>query len=149
MIERFATKGLPVFATRDWHPANHGSFAEFGGRWPSHCVANTSGAEFSPSLRLPADAIVISKGQSPTEAGYSAFESTDFERHLNERGVRRLFVGGLATDYCVLTTVRDALARGFAVVLLVDAVRAIGDGQQAIDEMVALGAAAVHDEDAA
>jgi nicotinamidase/pyrazinamidase len=143
-LRLFGARSLPVFATRDWHPPNHCSFAAQGGPWPAHCVAGTPGAEFSPALELPPDAHVISKATEPAREAYSDFSAGEFDERLRRLGVRRLFVGGLATEYCVLATVRDALAHGYRVVLLVDAVRSIdvqpGDGRRAIEEMTRSGA---------
>ncbi|WP_442496763.1 isochorismatase family protein [Methylobacter sp. sgz302048] len=143
-IERFARRGLPIFATRDWHPKNHSSFIEQGGPWPEHCVIGTKGAEFSAALHLPASVQIISAGTEVERDGYSAFETPVCKQQLDSVGARRLFVGGLATDYCVLNTVRDALALNYPVFLLTDAVRAINvqpqDGQKAIDEMIQKGA---------
>jgi nicotinamidase/pyrazinamidase len=149
----FARQNLPVIATRDWHPLRHRSFRECGGDWPAHCVASSAGAAFVPALALPADAIVISKGTQTDREAYSGFEGTDLDRQLRARGVLRLFVGGLATDYCVLNTVRDALAEGFEVLLLADAIRAVdvnaGDGTRAQGEMQKLGARPIRYEDLA
>jgi nicotinamidase/pyrazinamidase len=149
-LERFVRAGLPVFATRDWHPADHCSFGERGGPWPPHCVQGTEGARFAPGLALPPSAVVVSKDTAPDRSTYSAFQGGDLDARLRGRHVRRVFVGGLATDYCVLNTVRDALARGYEVVLLADAIRAVevapGDGRRAEDEMVRLGAVPIrHD----
>lgn len=136
--------GLPVFATRDWHPPSHCSFRDEGGPWPPHCVAGTRGAEFGPGLDLPANVVVISKGDAADRDAYSGFQETALHERLRTAGVQRVFVGGLATDYCVFATVRDAAALGYAVRLLTDAVKAMdvhrGDGQRAQDEMVRLGA---------
>jgi len=143
-IGTFEAQGLPVYATRDWHPERHCSFRAQGGPWPPHCIAHTRGAEFAPALRLPPAATVISKATSADRDAYSGFEGTDLDQRLRATGVRRLFVGGLATDYCVLNTVRDALQLGYEVLLLTDAIRAVdvqpGDGQRAEDEMTRLGA---------
>jgi len=143
-IAGFERAHLPLFATRDWHPPNHCSFQAQGGPWPSHCVAQTAGAEFASSLRLPRSAVVISKGTAPDREAYSGFEGTDLEADLRRASVRRLFVGGLATDYCVLNTVKDALRLGFKVVLLQDAIRAVNvkptDGAEAEAEMLRSGA---------
>lgn len=152
-LNRFREAGLPVVATRDWHPEHHCSFLEQGGPWPPHCVAGTSGAAFASGLRLPDDCQVVSKAmEEPTDA-YSAFQGTHLEGWLRQRSVQRLFVGGLATDYCVLETVRDARRTGFQVVLLSDAVRAVnaspGDGERALAEMAALGARLVTGNDVA
>lgn len=150
-IERFRAAGLPVYATRDWHPPEHCSFKDQGGPWPPHCVAGTPGAAFAPGLELPEDAVVISKATEPEREAYSGFQGTDLAARLRAQGVTRVFVGGLATDYCVLNTVRDALAEGFAVWLLQDAVRAVnvhpGDGERALKEMRDRGAQVVRLED--
>lgn len=140
----FSKQSLPVYASRDWHPPDHCSFRAQGGPWPPHCMADTYGAEFASNLDLPADAVIISKADTPEKDAYSAFEGTDLGLCLKAVDVRRLFVGGLATDYCVLNTVKDALALGYGVVLLADAVRAVevtpGDGEKAMMEMRTLGA---------
>jgi len=141
-------KGLRVFASRDWHPLNHCSFREQGGPWPEHCVAGTPGAAFAPSLELPSDAFIISKAVAAGSDAYSGFAGTDLERQLRALRVERLLVGGLATDYCVLNTVRDARKAGFEVLLLQDAIRAVnvkpGDGEHAEREMREVGAVPVH-----
>jgi nicotinamidase/pyrazinamidase len=138
------TRGLPVFASKDWHPQNHCSFTAQGGQWPEHCVANTQGAAFPRALKLAADTPVILKGQDAAREAYSAFQGTELEHLLRQKGVDRLLVCGLTTDYCVLSTVRDALDAGFRVCVLTDAVRAVdlhpGDGARAIEEMAGLGA---------
>jgi nicotinamidase/pyrazinamidase len=143
-ISLFADRNLPIYATRDWHPENHCSFQMQGGIWPPHCVANTRGAEFAADLDLPHGAIVISKPTTPEKDAYSGFEQTDLASRLRSQGAERLFIGGLATDYCVLNTARDALAQGFQVELLLDAIRAVdvhaGDGQKATGEMIERGA---------
>jgi len=141
----FQARGLPVLASRDWHPPDHCSFAAQGGPWPVHCVAGTAGADYAPGLELGSRAVVVDKATRPEVDAYSAFAGTSLAMDLRARGVRRLFVGGLATDYCVLNTVRDAIAEGFAVVVLSDAVRAVnvqpGEGERAEAEMRRLGAA--------
>ncbi len=146
-IARFRAAGLPVIATRDWHPPNHCSFREQGGPWPVHCVADTPGAAFADDLQLPEDAWIVSKATEAEREAYSGFQDTDLAERLKAAGVRRLFVGGLATDYCVRNTVKDALANGFTVFLLTDAIRAVnvnpGDGDRAIAEMTAAGAVPV------
>ena len=140
----FELAGRPIFASRDWHPANHCSFKARGGPWPPHCVAGTPGAEFAGGLALPASAIVVSKATTADADSYSAFGGTDLAAQLRLRGVRRVVVGGLATDYCVLNTVLDARAEGFDVLVLTDAVRAVevtaGDGERAIAKMEQAGA---------
>lgn len=143
-LARFAATRFPVFATRDWHPPDHCSFHLQGGPWPPHCVAHTRGAEFPASLRLPRDAVVVSKGRDRAREAYSGFSGTALEESLRAAGVAQLYVGGLATDYCVLETVRDALRLGFAVGLLRDATRAVNleneDGAKAEAEMIRRGA---------
>ncbi|RMG30329.1 MAG: nicotinamidase [Gammaproteobacteria bacterium] len=143
-IRRFRARGLPVFATRDWHPPDHCSFREQGGPWPPHCVAGTPGADFAPGLELPPEVVVISKATTPEKDAYSGFEGTDLAERLQERSVRRVFVGGLATDYCVLNTVLDALKAGFEAWVIKDAVRAVdvqpGDGERALERMRQAGA---------
>lgn len=156
----FAERGLPVYATRDWHPADHCSFLSQGGKWPPHCVADTWGAEFPQTLELPRETVeTVSKGAYRDAEAYSAFEGTNFSNRLRMRGCRRLFIGGLALDYCVRATAIDALRLGFKVVLLQDAVRAIearpGDGARATGDVLELGGAlasfaeVVHSERAA
>jgi nicotinate phosphoribosyltransferase len=133
---------LPVFASRDWHPSNHCSFTKQGGPWPPHCVAETNGAQFASGLDLN-EAVIISKATEPESDAYSAFENTDLDQRLKQAGVKRLFVGGLATDYCVLNSVRDAVRLQYSVVLLQDAIRAVNvqpeDGPNALKEMLELG----------
>jgi nicotinamidase/pyrazinamidase len=143
-LARFGERSLPVFATRDWHPPDHCSFRARGGSWPPHCLMGTWGAAFPNSLALPPTTVIVAKGTCVDREAYSGFEGTDLEERLRAAGIRRLFVGGLATDYCVLNTVRDARARGFEVVLLSDAIRAVNlkpdDGRNAELEMIRLGA---------
>lgn len=133
-----------VFASKDWHPPNHCSFTQQGGTWPPHCVQDTKGASFSPSLKLPKDAVVVFKATDPMRESYSVFDGTTFMKELKERGIKRLFVGGLATDYCVLNTVLDARKHGFETVVLMDATRGInvkpGDVERAVESMLKCGA---------
>ena len=146
--ERFQALQLPIYASRDWHPAHTKHFKEFGGVWPPHCVQGTDGAEFHADLDLPAESNIVTKGDSIEDEGYSAFEGQlpDGERladRLEQEGVDRLYVGGLATDYCVRASVLDARKQGLKVVLLLDAVRGVnlqeGDSDRAIEEMRAAG----------
>ena len=135
-VALFRDRGLPVFASRDWHPADHCSFHARGGPWPVHCVAETPGAGFAPGLDLPPGVEVVSKATDAERDAYSAFDGTDLHERLRRAAVRRLFIGGLATDYCVRWTVHDALERGYEVVVLEDAVRPVdvrpGDGRRAL-----------------
>lgn len=143
-IELAARSAVPLFASRDWHPQNHSSFRSRGGPWPPHCVAGTEGAQFSPGLQLPANAVVVSKATEKDADAYSAFAGTDLAQTLRARGVQRLWIGGLATDYCVLNTVLDARREGFAVFYLEDASRPVelqpGDGMRAVARMRDAGA---------
>ncbi len=143
-ISRFQSRGLPIVLTRDWHPSNHCSFRENGGPWPVHCVAGSAGSLPPPSFHAPSTAIIIYKATSPDKEAYSAFQDTPLHEELQARHIRRVFVGGLATDYCVLNTVKDARALGYEVCLLVDGICAVNahpdDGRKAEEEMVRLGA---------
>ena len=143
-IEKFSKAGALIVATRDWHPPNHMSFKDYGGIWPSHCIQGTLGAEFHPDLRLPREVRIVSKATSADKEAYSGFDGTNLERELKDAGIKRVFVGGLATDYCVKSTVLDALRLGFETILLVDAIKGVdakpGDSERAIEEMVRNGA---------
>jgi nicotinamidase/pyrazinamidase len=136
--------GVLAVATRDWHPADHCSFASRGGPWPVHCVAGTPGAAFHPDLDLGRiEHVITNKATTRDEEAYSGFQGTDLAALLRARGTRRIFVGGLATDYCVKATTLDARKEGFEVFLLTDAIRAVdvqpGDGDRALAEMRAAG----------
>ena len=146
---RFSRAGLPVYATRDWHPEETAHFKEWGGTWPPHCVAGTNGAAFHSDLKLPAQAVVVSKGTQPDEDAYSVFRAHDynglsFADSLREQGVGHLYIGGLATDYCVRSSVQEAIALGLETTVLVDAVRGVdrkaGDSERALEEMKEAGA---------
>lgn len=147
--QRFAAAGLPIFASRDWHPAQTAHFLAGGGPWPVHCVQQTAGAAFHPDLRLPPTTVVLSKGMGATEDAYSAFQARDDANQtlpllLAGRQISHLYVGGLATDYCVRATVLDALRSGCRATLLIDASRGVnvqpGDSEAAIEAMVRAGA---------
>ncbi len=144
-IELFQKAGAPIFATRDWHPPNHISFKEQGGLWPPHCVQNTEGAKFPKELKLPPEVFIINKGDRPEFDAYSGFQGTLLEDLLRERGVKRIFVGGLATDYCVLNTVLGGLNLGFQVFWLSDASKGITpEGERRAEErMLSEGAVKV------
>jgi len=133
-----------VVATRDWHPANHGSFAEQGGPWPVHCVQGTEGAELDSSLEAERVDVIVDAGREPDAEGYSGFERTNLGELLRERGIDRVTVVGLATDYCVKHTALDALREGFEVEVDSSAVRGVevqpGDSERALEEMRAAGA---------
>lgn len=148
-MELFRKRGLPVFASRDWHPEKTSHFKAFGGQWPVHCVQGSEGARFHPELKLPPDAIVLSKGMDPRKDDYSAFQGVDdrgkpFPDILREMGIEKLYVGGLATDYCVKASVLEGLKHGVAITFLEDASRGVdlqpGDSARAVAEMTAAGA---------
>jgi nicotinate phosphoribosyltransferase len=134
----------PVVASRDWHPEGHCSFAEQGGPWPPHCIEGTPGAAIHADLRLPETAHLVNKGVEIDRDNYSAFDDTGLADWLRERGVRRIFIGGLAQEVCVRATVLDAVKEGFQAHLILDATRSIdqrpGDGLRAVDAMQAAGA---------
>jgi len=133
-----------VVATRDWHPANHNSFAEQGGPWPVHCVQGSHGAELSPALDAERVDAIVDAGQKPDLEGYSGFEETNLRDLLQERGIDKVTVVGLATDYCVKHTALDALREGLQVEVDSSAVRGVevqpGDSERALDELRAAGA---------
>ena len=143
-IKIFKKAKAGVLATRDWHPPNHVSFKAQGGPWPPHCVQNTEGAKFHPALKLPNRTTIVSKAMNPFKENYSGFESAELANTLRKQGVVRVFVGGLATEYCVKNTVLDALQLGFETVLLSDAIAGINaepdDTAKAIVKMVKSGA---------
>ncbi len=147
-IALFEERNLPVFLTRDWHPENHISFKGHGGIWPPHCVRGTEGAQFHPDLKIPADnKFVISKGTAQEFDAYSGFQGTVLADLLRERGVRRVFVGGVATDYCVKNTLLGAVNLGFQAFLLTDAIKGVdvrpGDVERALEQMLSAGAVAI------
>ncbi len=148
-IKLFVERKLPIFATRDWHPPKTIHFKEYGGIWPAHCVQETPGAQFHPDLELPSKTIILSKGMDPNQDSYSAFQAYDAQMNtlsslLSSYNVTEIFVGGLATDYCVKSSVLDALQFGYAVTLLVDAIQGVNlhplDSEKAIQKMVKQGA---------
>jgi nicotinamidase/pyrazinamidase len=150
-VGRAVTAGSLVVYTQDWHPATTPHFAKDGGIWPVHCVAGTWGADLHPALVVAGDS--VRKG-SAGEDGYSGFTMrdprtaeeipTELEALLRQRGIERVVVCGLATDYCVRATVLDALRLGFAATVPADGVAAVNlrasDGERALAEMTAAGA---------
>jgi nicotinamidase/pyrazinamidase len=132
-------------ATRDWHPPDHCSFNAQGGIWPAHCVADTDGAAFHPELQVSRIRHVVSKAVAKDSEAYSGFQGTDLARLLQSSNLRRVFVCGLATDYCVKATALDARHAGLDVVVIEDAIRGVevhpGDCAAALAEMKAAGIA--------
>ncbi|MGD0177289.1 MAG: nicotinamidase [Candidatus Bathyarchaeia archaeon] len=151
-IEKFRKAGAPILFTRDWHPPDHSSFKAQGGPWPPHCVQNSEGAKFRNDLLIPPEGEIVSKADKKDEA-YSFFQETDLAQKLKERGIKRLLVGGLATDYCVKETVLDGLKYGFEVFVLDDASKGVnvnpGDSDNALHLMVAKGAKRIRVQDIA
>jgi len=150
LMKEFLDRGEPVYKTRDWHPEKTKHFAIYGGTWPIHCVQNTRGAEFHPDLLDDPRITVISKGFDERADGYSGFDGTQLAQLLRDEGVNEVWVGGLATDYCVKQTVIDGVHNGFKVKALADAMRPVNvnpdDGKKAVDEMKAAGAEIVGDQ---
>jgi nicotinamidase/pyrazinamidase len=149
LIASCSRLGHSIYASRDWHPADSMHFLQHGGIWPTHCVAGTQGAEFHRDLELPAETVIISKGQSRSSDGYSAFDGCTllgelFQNELAGRAIRTLYVTGLATDYCVRHSVLDALRTGLRVNVVTDAIAGVdrrhGDAQRALKEMHDSGA---------
>ena len=142
-INRMAREAPFVVATRDWHPPDHGSFAEQGGPWPVHCVAGTPGAELHPGVDPGLIDVVVDKGEASELEGYSGFEGTELERVLREHDVDAVEVTGLALDYCVKATALDARRAGFDVTVHTGASRAVevqpGDADRAVEELRAAG----------
>ena len=143
-IDIFLRHEQPIYATRDWHPENHISFKKYGGIWPSHCIQNTRGAEFADKLHLPSETVIINKGYMQDRDAYSGFQETYLDLELRRRNIKRVFIGGLATEYCVEATVLDALKLGYETILLLDAIRSVdanpGDSEKAIKKMFFNGA---------
>lgn len=141
-IQKFSQEGLPVFASRDWHPKEHLSFAPEGGPWPPHCIQDTPGAGFHKALQLPPSTVVVTKGVRFDQDQNSAFDQTGLGAHLQRKAIHRVFVGGLALDVCVLATVLDARKFGLDVFLLSEGTRAVTvpGGVKALEQMRAVGA---------
>jgi len=144
-LKLFKEAQAPIFATRDWHPENHVSFKENGGLWPRHCVQWSRGAEFPKSLELPPETFIINKGDRPELEAYSGFQGTLLDSLLKERGVRRLFVCGVATEFCVKNTALGALNLGYFTFILKDAVKGISEEgeEEAVRELLEEGAVAL------
>ncbi len=141
----FSSKGNPVFATRDWHPENHVSFDINGGRWPVHCVQWSRGADFANGLELPPDTFIVNKGDRPELEAYSGFQGTLLDSLLKERGIRRIFVCGVAAEFCVKNTCIGAINLGYTVFVLTDAVKGLSreSEEEAVEELLLAGAVAL------
>lgn len=144
VIAAFASAMLPIFFTRDWHPANHCSFRAQGGMWPPHCVQRTHGAEIHKGVQQPPGCALINKGDDPDKEAYSGFEGTDLAERLGRLGVTEVYIGGLAIEYCVRTTAEDALRQGFGARVILDCVKGLeihrGDSAAALKEVEEAGA---------
>jgi nicotinamidase/pyrazinamidase len=141
-IEAAVKKNIPIYASRDWHPKQHMSFQPQGGKWPPHCVQDTEGARFHPDLRLPDGVVKITKGIRFDHDQYSVFDETGLAEQLKRDGVKRMWVGGLAQDVCVLASVLDAREAGLEVRLIEEATRPVSPvgGREAIQKMRTAGA---------
>lgn len=142
-IDKATASGATIVTTRDWHPPEHCSFESQGGTWPEHCVQETHGAQLHDQINFPDDMILQSKGEKPSRDQYSGFDDTDLDRKLNDRGIERLWLTGLALDVCVQATAVDAAKRGFKVYVLLPGTRAVelnpGDARKAIDRIEKAG----------
>ena len=145
-IDAAAGSGTPVYLSRDWHPKHHPSFAEEGGLWPVHCLQDTPGAAFHPGLHIPPEPVIVTKGTRFDQDQNSAFDQTGLAVHLRKAGIQQVIVGGLAEDVCVLATVLDALAEGFAVSVISAGTRPVTpeSGVAARQKMIAAGAELLH-----
>ena len=143
-IKMFREANAKIVASRDWHPANHMSFISQGGPWLSHCVQNSDGAKFSPALKLPENALVVSKATNPEKEAYSVFDGTGLAEQLKTEGIKRILIGGFAADYCVLNSVLDARKMGIETYVLADATKGLnvkkGDVDKAFEMMKQNGA---------
>ena len=151
-IDDAVARGVIVYASRDWHPAKTSHFKDYGGIWPAHCVQGSEGAKFHPALKLGSGVVVVSKGMAADSDSYSGFDAVDesgaaLAELLRGFSAARIYVGGLATDYCVKQTVLDGLKQGFEVVLLKDSIRGVellpGDSERAVEEMLLAGTGAI------
>ena len=144
LVQYCESRQIPMFFSRDWHPENHISFKEQGGPWPPHCVQGQKGAAFHPELYIPSSAAVISKATSPDKDAYSAFDGTELLEILRGQSILRVFICGLATDYCVKSTALDALKEGFEVFIVTDGIKGVNvqpdDSSRALEELDQQGA---------
>lgn len=141
LTNRAADQQIPIYASRDWHPPDHVSFEARGGPWPPHCVQGTKGAELHPGFAPPTGHIPVVKGTRLDRDQYSAFDETGLAADMRERGVRRIWITGLAQDVCVRATALDALREGFEVRLIQEATRPVDEdeGRKALEEIEAAG----------
>ena len=150
-INRLMKSFSVIGTTQDWHPPNHCSFKEQGGIWPPHCIQNTLGAELHPRLDKQPIQFRILKAQCPEKEAYSGFDGSHLDEELKKRHIRRIFIAGLTTDYCVRTTALDGLRLGYETVVLKDLIRAVnlkpGDGENALNEVSRAGALIAHSKD--
>ncbi len=147
-IKLFEKASQPLFFTRDWHPKDHLSFEKNGGRWPQHCVANSEGAAFAKGLYIPSDnRFIISKGTSSDFDAYSGFQGTILHDLLQERGIKRVFICGVATDFCVKHTALGAMHLGYETTLLEDAIKGVFKEEEAKEELLDQGAIFIRRED--
>ncbi|MDD5216986.1 MAG: isochorismatase family protein [Candidatus Omnitrophica bacterium] len=142
-INRIMPMFFLIAATQDWHPRDHRSFRTQGGPWPVHCVQNTWGAKLHSALQAEKIHIRALTGQTPEAEGYSGFERTSLKDDLVKGNIKRVFITGLATDYCVKHTALDALKYGFKTIVIEDLIRAVnvhtGDGERALAEIEGRG----------
>ncbi|MCX7760716.1 MAG: nicotinamidase [Hydrogenothermaceae bacterium] len=146
-VDIFSKAGQPVFFTRDWHPENHISFKGFGGIWPPHCIADTEGSKFHPDLKIPEDnKFIISKGTSRDFDAYSGFQGTILDTLLRERGIKRIFICGVATDFCVKNTALGGINLGFQVFILEDSIKGVFEdsSKNAVDTLLKEGAVLIN-----
>ncbi len=130
LLSNYSKENKLLIFTRDWHPADHCSFKEQGGRWPAHCVAGTRGAELHPGLKLPPCHLVVSKATSSDKDAYSAFQGTGLAQLLENLGIHSLAICGIATEYCVRSTFEDAVKHGFDTVVKRRAIRPVAPGSE-------------------
>lgn len=146
-IQACQEKNIPIFASRDWHPADHCSFKRLGGLWPDHCVQDTHGAQIHPSIQMPKEAIIINKADTPDVETYSAFEGrtkdgSTLDTLLRQQKIHRLWIVGLALDYCVVSTALAAISHGYETHLIPEGTRAISQetGDEALNSLQEAGA---------
>lgn len=145
-IKEAQQSNIPIVISRDWHPQNHISFKSQNGPWPEHCIQYTPGAAFSSELNIPENAIIVDKAFLVSTESYSALEGLIHEtlqpitKKLNELNIQRIWIAGLALDYCVYHTAIMGKKLGFDVKVLISACRGIDvtTSEKAIKEMQAL-----------